>query len=97
MVEQQILDYNAENDRLLEVIGLMNRLQPGRLSSETVRLVYTALYDLDSFRQQLVDASLPGSEALRADFTATSVDDDLQLLHLGLEWARRLLEKTFAR
>lgn len=97
MADQQILDYNAENNRLLEVIGLKNRLRPGRLPSETLNLVYTALYDLDSFRQKLLDASLPGSEALRADFTAASVDDDLQLLHLGLEWVRRLLEKAFGR
>jgi len=97
MADQQILDYTAENDRLLEIIGLKNRLWPGRLPPETVDLVFTALYDLDVLRERFIAGSLPAAEALHPDFPAASVDDDLILLHLGLEWVKQHLKKTFAR
>lgn len=97
MEDQQVLDYTAENDRLIEVIGLMNRLRLVGLPPETVNLVYTALYDVDGLRQKLLDESLPGCKALRVDFSAAFAGEDLELLHLGVEWVKRFLEKRLAR
>jgi Fe-S-cluster containining protein len=94
MADQEIGDYNAENDRLLEIISLKNRLSSKALSPSLAELVFTALYDLDRFREQLHDGRpadmMPGPlEEAR--------QDEVALLHMGVEWVKRLLEKTFAR
>jgi hypothetical protein len=90
---QELSDYNIENDRLLDLIRLKNRLHPGPLPAEMTAGLITALYDLDAFRTQLQAGRHPGAGALSADFPNAAAGNDLELLHAGLTWAMRLLEK----
>ncbi len=91
--DQALCDYNAENDRMIELISAKNRLHPGSLPAETIAALALALYDLDAFRVRLADGRLPEARALRDAFPNAVEGDDLQLLHAGLAWAKRILEQ----
>jgi hypothetical protein len=94
MPEQGLMEYNAENDRLLEVISLKARLSSKSLPPSLAEQVYTAWYDLDSFRAQICDGSLSGTDAKLLEDART---DEVALLRLGLEWVKQILERTFTR
>ena len=94
MLEQGLMEYNAENDRLLDVVSLKARFSSKSLPPSLAEQVYTAWYDLDRFRERLLDGSLPGMDAkLMEDARA----DEVALLRFGLAWVKQLLEKTFTR
>jgi hypothetical protein len=95
--DQGLGEYNAENDRLLEVIRLKARFSSKSLPPSLSEEVYTALYDLDRFRERLGDGSLAHVGELDPDARAAALKDESALLRLGLEWVKQLLEKTFAR
>jgi hypothetical protein len=92
--DQGLRQYNAENDRLLEVIRLKARLSSKALPPALAEQVFMALYDLDRLREQIRYGSLarintlPPEDALR---------DEVALLRQGVEWVKHLLEKTFGR
>lgn len=94
MLNQGLVAYNAENDRLLEVISLKARLSSKSLPPSLAEQVYTAWYDLDRFRERVDDGSLSGLDAKLMEDARL---DGLALLRLGLEWVKQLLEKTFTR
>jgi Fe-S-cluster containining protein len=94
MSDQGLTEYNAENDRLLDVISLKARLSSGSLPPSLAEQVYTAWYDLDRFRERLGDGSLSGFSAERME---EARQDEVALLRLGLEWVKQLLERTFTR
>ncbi len=91
---QQIWEYNAENDRLLDVISLKARLSSKALPPSLDDQVYTALYDLDRFRERLRDGRLTG---MHAELIEKAQEDEVALLRLALEWVKQFLNKTFAR
>ena len=83
--------YNDINDKLMEIISLKNRLRPGRLDDQSNDLFYTALYDLDNFRREIMDQGLlqtfkPGDVSLNA-----ALKDDVALLTLGVQWVNHVL------
>ncbi len=92
--DQGLLEYNAENDRLLEVIGLKARLGPRSLPPSLADQVYTGFYDLDRLREELGGGSL---DDMPAERLKSARADEVALLHLGLERVKQLLEKTLAR
>jgi hypothetical protein len=92
--DQGIEDYNAENDRMLEIISLKNSLLRGPLSPSSAERVYTALYDLDEFRRRLFDDNLAAESGVGEDLLEAARRDDLALLQVGLEWVKQLLEKA---
>jgi hypothetical protein len=94
ILDQGLGDYNAENDRLLEVISLKARLSSKALPPSLADQVYTALYDLDQFRKRLRDEDLAGIHA--ADRMEFGRHDEVEVLRLGLEWVKQLLGKTLA-
>jgi len=92
--DQELRQYNVENDRLLELIGLKARLSSKALPPSLAEQVFTALYDLDLFHTRLTDGRLTktGAEPMEE-----ARPDEVALLRFGLEWVKRLLETTFAR
>jgi Fe-S-cluster containining protein len=96
MFNQGLREYNAENDRLLEVIRLKARFNSKSLPPSLSDQVYTALYDLDRFRQRLCGESLAHISELDPDGREAALKDESALLRLGLEWVKQLLKKTFA-
>jgi hypothetical protein len=93
ILDQGLQEYNTENDRLLEVISLKAHLSPKALPPSLADQVYTALYDLDRFRERLRDE--PWAE-LPSELAESARQDEVALLRLGLEWAKRLLQRAFA-
>jgi hypothetical protein len=96
-LNQGLGEYHAENDRLLEVIRLKARFSSKSLPPSLSEHVYTALYDLDRFRQRLCDESLVQISDLDPDGREAALRDESALLRLGIEWVKQLLKKTFAR
>jgi hypothetical protein len=91
---QGLIEYNTENDRLLELISLKARLSSKALPPSLADQVYVALYDLDRFREQLCAGGLAG---MPTELIENARIDEVARLHLGMEWAKTLLEKTFSR
>ena len=94
MEDQELRHYNAENDRLLELISLKARLGSKALPPSLAEQVFTALYDLDRLRLQIQDGGLAG---MCVELMEDARRDEVALLRLGVEWVKRLLEITFAR
>jgi Fe-S-cluster containining protein len=94
IVEQGLKEYNAENDRLMEVIRLKARLSSKALPPSLAEQVYTALYDVDGFKERLQDGSLSG---IPPEWMERALADEVARLHMGLEWVKQLLERTLAR
>jgi len=94
MLEQDLLDFNAENDRMLDAISLKARLSSKSLPPSLAEQVYTAWYDLDRFRERLCDGSLSGMNAQQME---DARGDEVALLRLGVEWVKQLLERAFSR
>ena len=89
--EQQIAVYNQINDRLLPLISLKNRLRPGVLDLKSGQLFFTALYDLDGFKAQIVNTDLLAGFRIDPALTDKALKDDLALLELGMQWVKQVL------
>jgi Fe-S-cluster containining protein len=91
VADSDISDYDCWSDRMLEIISLKNLKMPGPLSDKLVEPIFTALYDLDRFRQQMLNEGLPAGFALPPAAREQDRHDDTALLNLGLEWVKKAL------
>ena len=80
MRDQELEPYNRFNDLFLEMISLKNRLIPGPLDPETESLFYTALYDIDSFRDLVLQKNFANLSGIDPAELATMKTDEIQLL-----------------
>jgi Fe-S-cluster containining protein len=89
--DQQIAAYNRMNDKMLDLISLKNRFRPGQLGPSQKKRLYTALYDLDAFRNDpfYSDGNLPTTAGTHA--RDRSAADDRDLLIVAMEWVRENL------
>lgn len=83
-VGQGLTQYNEFNDKVAAVLQHAKIRQGLRLTPQQTESFVLALYDLDSFRKQLAERSLPGSEK----YDAATHKEDEQLLLFGVEWLR---------
>ncbi len=95
VADQGLADYIRENDRLMEIIALRNRMAPGPLGLAGRRLFELALYDLDNFRRQVFEDGLMDGAAAEqwnpeADLEKARTDDAV-LLRLGFDLVRQRL------
>lgn len=74
--DQGLGPYNAINDEMLAVIALKNHLIDGPLSRELAELFDIALYDVDRFRQLLIDGRLDISGTTEALPDPEQVSDE---------------------
>ncbi|CAB1080048.1 Fe-S oxidoreductase [Alkalispirochaeta odontotermitis] len=88
---QQIADYNDINDKLMQIISLKNRRQPGVLDLKARHMFFTALYDLDSFRSQITENGIRADANLDPAMVDKALEDDLALLEIGMQWVERVL------
>ena len=93
--DQKIEAYNSVNDKMIQIIGLKNRVLPGPLDLKSRRLVYQALYDLDNFRKQFFHSGLLDNIDVDPQKLAAAETDDLALLEVGMEWVRQTLFKVY--
>jgi len=87
--DQQIAAHNHMNDNMLELISLKNRFRPGPLMPSEIKRIYTALYDLDAFRNDPFYRE--GNVSTTADTRSLgrSGTGDLDLLRVAMDWVRK--------
>jgi hypothetical protein len=91
---QEIAVYNHINDKLMEIISIKSRLLPGPLDLKSRHQVYLALYDLDNFRNQIVNHNLLDNSEVHPPKLAAARADDTALLEVGMEWVKQKLFKS---
>jgi len=79
---QGLLDYNEFNDAVATILQHEKIRQGLRLSSQQTESFVLALYDLDSFRKQLVEGRLAASEK----YDAIAHKEDEELLLFAVKW-----------
>jgi len=83
--------YNQFNDQLLEIIRLKNHLRPGPLDLTSRQRFYTALYDLDAFRNQIFSHNLPDNFDVDQETLTAARTNDTVLLEIGIKWVTQVL------
>ena len=91
---QEIAVYNHINDKLMEIISIKSRLLPGPLDLKSRHQVYLALYDLDNFRNQIVNHNLLDNSEVHPPKLVAARADDTALLEVGMEWVKQKLFKS---
>lgn len=86
VADEGLAPYHAENDRLLDILSLKNRLHPGPLPPQAAADTAVCLYDLDRLRDGLDTDAFAG---MAPEAVAAARTDDIALLHLGLERVKR--------
>jgi Fe-S-cluster containining protein len=91
---QGIADYNKNNDKLMQIIILKNRLIPGPLDAKSSQQFQTALYDLDDFRTQIKHNGLLDNFQIDSRILDSAMKNDLALLDLGMIWIEHVLNSS---
>ncbi len=86
--KQGLLPYNEQNDRLLELISIKNRLKTGPFDLAFVRMFHLALYDLDTFRRKIFEDGLLSDFAVETALLTRAKQDDTLLLQIGYTWIK---------
>lgn len=91
MATQDLAAYNRANDPMMALISLKNQHHPEPLDLVTTRMVYTACYDLDTFRDRILNGGWGDGPKPNGETRARLATDDLFLLNFGLDWAKKLI------
>ena len=85
---QGLARFNAANDQLMEIMALKNRLRPGPLEINQIRLFSLVCYDVDTFRNRINQDLLNCEEPHRSVLQQAAQADDVTLLGAGLVWLK---------
>ena len=88
---QKVEDHNRENDKLVQLISLKNQIIPGRLEGAQSDTFYTAMYDLDTFREQIRSQDRLKGLELPSGLMDQMLEDDLALLNFSIQWLKHEL------
>ena len=92
MDAQGVADCNEIDDKLMQNISLKNTRMPGILDIKSRHLFYTALYDLDSFRAQVLKNDLLAELKIDGNLVDRAREgDDMALLEVGMQWVAQVL------
>ncbi len=88
---QDVQKHNKQNDKLMDLISLKNRILPGKLEGAQADIFYLGLYDLDEFRSRIFNRNL--LESMKVPETALEKIrlDDEALLDFGIAWVGFML------
>ncbi len=89
--EQGVAVYNENNDKLMQIISLKNRLIPGPLDPESRQLFQIALYDLDTFKSQIQNNGLLDNFHINPAMMDAALKNDVALMDLGIKWIKYML------
>jgi hypothetical protein len=89
--DQEVGTDNPINDKLMEIISLKRQRLPGPLDLKSRGLVYRALYDLDSFKNQIFTKNFSNTFEVDPERLAAAGTDDKVLLEVGIEWVKRVV------
>lgn len=86
---QELDIYNEMNDLLMEIVAFKNRC-PGALNAPGRQAFRLAAYDLDRFRETVLEAGALDDRTNPAE-RAAAREDDVALLRLSLAWLKERL------
>lgn len=86
VADQKIAVHNRMNDMMLDLISLKNQHRPGPLTPAESKRVYTALYDLDVFREILFSTDGQTVTNCDARLLEQARAEDTDLLRVALAW-----------
>ncbi len=87
--EQGLQHYNYYNDKVANLLQHEQIRRGMRLTIQQVEFFVLALYNLDAFRTQLNNKTLPQQDHYSTN--KTLYEEDEQLLLYGIEWLHRIL------
>jgi Fe-S-cluster containining protein len=85
---QNVDKHNEQNDKLMELISLKNRILPGKLEGFMADKFYLALYDLDEFRVKIFEKDLLKKFNIYQSILENIKIDDEALMDFGIEWVK---------
>jgi Fe-S-cluster containining protein len=91
MHAQGVVIYNENNDKLMQIISLKNRLIPGQLDIKSRQLFNLALYNLDDFKSQIQNSGLLDNFDVNSNLMDAALENDIALLELGMIWLKHVL------
>ena len=91
MHAQGAVIYNENNDKLMQIISLKNRLMPGQLDIKSRHLFNLALYNLDDFKSQIQNNGLLDNFDVNSNLMDAALENDVALLDLGMKWIKWVL------
>lgn len=83
---QQLADHNRMNDMMLELISHKNRYRSDPLLPAENQRVYTALYNLDRFRDGIFEKDGPLAITIDSRALDRARSSELELLQVGIKW-----------
>jgi hypothetical protein len=88
LMGQDVQKHNEENDKLMDLISLKNRIMPEKLQGDLSDKFYLGLYDLDEFRSRILNGKLlENMKVPETVFTRIQTDDEA-LLDFGMAWVK---------
>ena len=90
--DQDLAIYNAMNDELLGILH-HPRLKDGHPPDEFEEEIFLLLYNLDTFRQQLLNGSLTLPFSITKTEQQELATEDIALLRLGIRWLDHVLSR----
>src|SRR3989339_294299 len=88
---QDVQTHNKENDKLMGLINLKNRILPGKLEGNQADKFYLALYDLDEFRFLIFNKNFLEALKIPEGVLEKIKGNDEALLDFGIVWVRSVL------
>jgi uncharacterized protein len=88
---QGVSYYNIQNDNLMELISLKNKILPGKLEGALADKFYLGLYDTDEFRFKIQNDNLLKDMSIPNDVLERIINNDEELMDFGLKWVKYML------
>lgn len=95
--DQRIAAHNRMNDLMLDLIGAKQRLRPGPLTPDEQRRVFTALYDVDTFRSQRQIDGRRQRAGCGPPHRRPTLAEDAALLRDAVAWVRTCWRRQSAQ
>jgi hypothetical protein len=90
-LDQGLEEYNRYNDKLMAILQHEKIMKGYRLSPSQLDQFLLALFNLDSFRQEMSDGRISMSRPLSTDELQGLAGDDNRLLLLSIAWLQQEL------
>ena len=91
MDSQRLDEYNRINDQMMALVSHKNQYQSEPLDLVTTRMVYTACYDIDTFRDRIMNHGWGEKQIPDTETRLRLAKDDRFLLNFGINWVKEAL------
>lgn len=86
VTDQGLLPYNTFNDKMIELISMKQQIMPGYLDSPYREKFILGCYNVDGFRDAIIEDGLIDHGLIGAERFEKLRSDDLTTLEIGMAW-----------